>query len=151
MGRAAGATALCALLAAAALAGENDEPVPAELMPPGGDVIPPGNDELFAQMLGSGAKLPNNCVFSEGMVDYTTVKVTYDCPWGPVVFELTHPDQAAAKAIHTERFAVTQLSGSVPDGLTDSVVGLIRQYEGGFEWERGENTAAFDVSASVEQ
>lgn len=144
------AAALGAFLAAPASATEGDEPIPAELMPPGGDVIPPGNDALLAKMVGSEARLPSNCKFSDGAVEYTIVRVTYDCPWGPVVLELTHPDQAASKAVLTERFAVTPISGSVPDSLADTVVGLIRQYEGDFEWQQTDAPAPDDSASSDE-
>ena len=118
-------------------------------MPPGGDVIPPGNDALLAKMVGRDTQLPSNCKFSEGSVEYTALRVTYDCPWGPVVLELSHPDQAPSNAVHTERFAVTQVSGSVPASLTDTVVALVRRSEGDFEWQT--DPPALDDRAGSEE
>lgn len=98
-------------------------------------VIPSGQDELLAQMLGQGATLPGACKFAGGSVEHTIVRATYTCPQGEVVFELRHPGTAPSGATRTERFAITLQSGSPPNGLADALVTLVRARETAFEWK----------------
>jgi hypothetical protein len=111
--------------------------IPAALGEDGGReaVVPAGQEELLAQMLGKGETLPGDCKLSEGKVDYKTVKATYACSSGDVVFELSHPSQAARDAVRTDRFALTLESGSPPDGLLPALVSHIRSREASFEWK----------------
>ena len=51
----------------------------------GEPVIPPGQDDLLAAMLGTGATLPGDCKLAGGQVHYATVNATYTCPGGQVV------------------------------------------------------------------
>src|SRR5947208_3265485 len=95
----------------------------AENEPAQGDepVIPPGQEELLADMLGRGATLPGQCSFANGGVERTTVKAAYTCPGGEVVFELHHPSKAPAGATQTARFAVTVRAGSPPAGMAEAL------------------------------
>jgi len=88
-------------------------------------VVPAGQEELLAQMLGKGETLPGDCKLSAGQVEYKTVKATYACSSGNVVFELSHPSQAAGDAERTDRFALTLQSGSPPDGFVPALVSRI--------------------------
>ncbi|MCK6557204.1 hypothetical protein L6Q96_21900 [Candidatus Binatia bacterium] len=97
-------------------------------------VIAPGQEELLAAMVGKGAALPEGCKLTGGDVEYHTVKATYACLGGEVVFELTHPAKAARSATLTERFALQVRSGSPPAGLAAAIEQLIRAREAGFEW-----------------
>jgi hypothetical protein len=105
--------------------------------PPPNDeaVVPAGQEELLAEMLGRGATLPDGCKLSEGKIEYTTVKATYACPNGNVVFELSHPSRAGGEATRTDRFALTLKSGSPPEGLVPDLVSRIRSREAAFEWK----------------
>jgi hypothetical protein len=103
---------------------------------PGGEaVVPEGRDELLGEMLGKGATLPDGCKLNEGRVEYTTVKATYGCPTGEVVYELSHPSRAGGGAARTDRFALTLQSGSPPAGLEPALIALIRSREAAFEWK----------------
>src|SRR5438105_71718 len=87
VGHAVRAALLCALLCAPALAAANEAS--------GTPVIPPGQEELLATMLGKGAVLPDECKLADAEVDHTTIKAKYTCPGGEVVFELAHPSTGA--------------------------------------------------------
>jgi hypothetical protein len=98
-------------------------------------VIPPGQEDLLAEMLGRGAPLASGCTFAGGHADGPSVRVTYTCPSGEVVLELAHPDQARSTTAKTERFAITLQSGSPPDELVADLVSRIRSRENLFEWK----------------
>lgn len=100
----------------------------------GGLVVPGGQEDLLAAMLGRGAALPEGCRLESGDVNGSRILSTYACPGGPVVLELRHPSNASSDAVVTDQFAVTVQSGSPPAGLRDTVVGLIRAREAEFKW-----------------
>jgi hypothetical protein len=120
---------LCVGLGAPVFAQEEEEP-----RAPFEPAVPPGNEELLLDMLGSGASLPENCSFANGQVEYTIVRASYRCPTGDVVVELAHPDRASPFSVQTERFALTVQEGSPPESLADAVAALIREREESFEW-----------------
>lgn len=97
-------------------------------------VIPPGREELLAEMLGRGAALPGECAFTSGQVESDVVTATYTCPAGAVVFTLRHPDKASSDATLTEKFGIAVKSGTPPAGLTDDLASRIRAREQAFEW-----------------
>jgi hypothetical protein len=97
-------------------------------------VVPPGQDELLATMLGRETTLPGHCRFNGGRADGPLVQVKYACPAGEVVVDLVHPSVAPDESQVTERFALTLRSGKPPTGLTDSLFWLIRSKESQFEW-----------------
>ncbi len=115
--------------APAATPGQRAAPVPE------GPVIPAGQEDLLAAMLGRGATLPDSCSFAGAGVEYNVINTTYTCPAGEVVFQLSHPSKAPAKATRTQRFAILKLSGSAPPGLADALAALIRSREAAFEWK----------------
>jgi hypothetical protein len=101
---------------------------------PDDHVVPPGQEELLADMLGRGETLPGQCRFGSGQVSGQVVLGTYTCPGGEVVVELRHPSTAATDNPRTERFAVAVRSGTAPAELTTALVERIRAREGDFEW-----------------
>jgi hypothetical protein len=108
----------------------------AQPAPGDGDaVVPAGQEELLADMLGKGATLPGGCQLADGRVEYATVTAKYTCPNGEVVFELSHPSRAGGGAMETDRFALTPKSGSPPPELAPELVARIRAREAGFEWK----------------
>jgi hypothetical protein len=109
---------------------ESDEPVDG-----GVAVIPPGQDELAADMLGRGVALPGPCSFAGAEANGTLIRSTYACPTGSVVFELRHVDAAPPGAARTKQFALILQSGAAPDGLTDALLTRIRDREAGFRWK----------------
>ncbi len=143
LGHAAPAALLLAVLLAAALAANEPSATGAPAATPRqkatplseGPVIPAGQEDLLALMLGWGAALPGPCSLKSAGVDYAIINATYACPAGEVVFQLSHPSKAPAKATLTERFAIIQLSGSAPPGLADALAALIRSREAAFEWK----------------
>lgn len=98
-------------------------------------VIPPGQDELLADILGRGATLPHDCKFSSGDANGATIRATYTCASGPVVVTLVHPDLAPANATQTARFAMTVDSGTPPEGILAALAAHMRSREGAFEWK----------------
>lgn len=98
-------------------------------------VVPPGQEDFFADMLGRGASLPGGCTLSGGQIDGQTVRATYNCTGGEVVFELVHPDLAERGATKTKRFAIVLKRGAAPDGLVADVASRIRAREATFEWK----------------
>jgi hypothetical protein len=153
VGRAARATLICALLCAPVLAAENEPPATGKSGTPMGQqgtaptlagaastavgeaVIPAGQEELLAAMLGKGATLPDQCKLAGAEIDHSIVKATYTCLGGEVVFKLAHPSNAPASATHTARFAITVLSGSPPADLAPALASLITSREAAFEWK----------------
>jgi len=99
-----------------------------------GPVVPTGQDELIADMLGRGATLPGGCQLEAGDVNGSVIRSTYTCPSGNVVFELRHPTKAPPGALRTDQFAITVHAGSPPAGLQDALASLIRTREAKFKW-----------------
>jgi hypothetical protein len=97
-------------------------------------VIPPGQEDLLADMLGRNAQLPGGCQFTGGEASGPIVTGTYTCAGANVAIELHHPDDAPSDAPRTERFAVVVGNGAPPPALVDAVVSLIRAKEASFQW-----------------
>ena len=106
-------------------------PPPTELQ----HVIPPGQEPLLADLLGSGQTLPGGCKFADGQIDRSTIVATYDCTGGQVVIEVRHPDEAPSGALRSDRFALSVRKGTSPQGLTDAILARIRARESEFEWK----------------
>jgi hypothetical protein len=98
-------------------------------------VIPPGDEELLAQMLGRGETLAGQCVLTAGDMSPNAVKATYKCHDGDVVFELRHASTVPYGATHTRQFGLVVLSGSPPPGLEKDLEARIRAREGTFQWK----------------
>jgi hypothetical protein len=99
-------------------------------------VIPAGQDELLAQMLGRAETLPGECRFAGGGAERGVIRATYSCPSGEIVFELRHPDAAPGAPFHTVRFAITPTRGTPPPGFADALLARIRAREAAFEWRQ---------------
>ena len=137
--------------------GQEEPPVPGAPTPQASNeaeeepkaVIPAGQEELLAEMVGQGATLPGPCTFAAGEVERTVIKSTYKCPDGQVVFELRHPSTAPVGATYTAKFAIMLQSGSPPAGLVDALVALIRSRETAFEWKWTATASAKRSSSRV--
>jgi hypothetical protein len=134
------AAVCCALLAAPAFSAE-EEPVAANEL-----VVPPGQDDLLAAMLGRGISLPDGCAFAGGQADGAVIRAAYACPTGAVVFELVHPTSQAASNVQTASFALTLQSGSPSDALVVALMSLIHSREGSFQWIPLADEAAVGVA-----
>jgi hypothetical protein len=97
-------------------------------------VIPPGQEDLLAAMLGRGAELPEACGFAAGQVERSIVRGVYRCPGGEVVIELRHPTVAPMAASRTEKIALVTVRGTPPAALLAALMERVRQREGAFEW-----------------
>ncbi|MDX2170648.1 MAG: glycosyltransferase family 39 protein [Deltaproteobacteria bacterium] len=115
-----------ALLAAA--------PAAAAAPPHEDTVVPPGHEELFADMLGRGATLPDGCAFRAGQIERSVVRGVYACPGGEVAIELRHPSAAPPGAARTDRFGVVWARGAPADGLLAAGVARVTARERGFAW-----------------
>jgi hypothetical protein len=113
-------------------------------------VIPVGQEELLAAMLGKGTALPDGCKLESGDVAESVVRATYSCPSGTVVYELAHPGSAGTDATRTEQFAITVDSGSPPPALTLALESSIRARERAFVWKQpSDPRAASYITAAV--
>ena len=97
-------------------------------------VIPPGQEEQLANMLGRGATLPGQCQFARAQVDQSVISSTYTCPQGEVVVELAHPSVAASDAATTEKFAIAVREGAAPPEFLEGLLERIRAEEAAVEW-----------------
>lgn len=97
-------------------------------------VIPPGQEELLAAMLGKGSSLPDDCKLTAGRVEQTLVTATYDCGNGEIVYQLLHPSRATNESVKTEQFVIALRSGTPPASLSPALVGLVRARESEFRW-----------------
>jgi hypothetical protein len=97
-------------------------------------VIPPGHEDLLADMLGRGVTLPGECKFANGQIERDTVIASYACPTGALVVALRHPDKAPEGATFTRQFALGVQSGSPPAGFVDALKARIGDREREFEW-----------------
>ena len=128
----AAAALACAARPLAAQPEGGNTPPPTELQ----HVIPPGQEPLLADLLGSGQTLPGGCKFADGQIQQSTIIATYDCDGGQVVIDVVHPEEAPSGALLTERFALTVRKGTAPQGLTDAILARVRAREGEFEWKQ---------------
>ena len=102
--------------------------------PTSGHVVPPGQEELIADMLGRGTQLPGDCRWTGGDAAGPRIRATYACGGSEVVLELQHLEDTPGGAARTDQFAVVVTGGSPPPGLVDALVARIRQRESGFHW-----------------
>jgi hypothetical protein len=97
-------------------------------------VVPPGQEDLLAQMLGLGAALPGDCRFTDGDADGPVIRGTYACGENKATLELQYPSNAPSDAPRTAKFAVV-VHGNPPPELTAAVLSRVRDREGSFEWK----------------
>lgn len=96
--------------------------------------IPPGQEELAAEMLGRGAAPLAGCEFGSGSIERATVHGHYRCPGGEVAIELRHPAAAPNAAARTGKFAVVVVRGAPPAEFASAIAERIRAREAGFAW-----------------
>jgi len=128
------AAVLCTLLGASVVAADDDGDT-------GDPVIPPGEEQLIANMLGKGIGL-QYCNLVSGGVEYSVIKATYNCLGNQVMVELGNPRNATATSIQTGQFAITVQSGSPTAGFQDALASLVRSQEGNFQWTLPQHEAA---------
>lgn len=94
-------------------------------------VIPPGQDDLVAAMLGGGRVLANGCRLSSGSVEKTYVVGHYDC--GPATFEIElRSIDDSSNGPRTTKFVI--VAHDAPPALVDDVRRLVLANESGFRW-----------------
>ncbi len=118
------AAVLCTLVGASVVAADDDA---------GDPVIPPGEEQVIANMLGRGIGL-QYCNLVSGGVEYSVIKATYNCLGNQVTVELGNPRNATATSIQTGQFAITVQSGSPTAGFQDALASLVRSQEANFQW-----------------
>jgi hypothetical protein len=97
-------------------------------------LIRAGQEDVIAQMLARGERLPGSCQLADGQIDQTLVRATYSCAEGRIDLQLVHPSRAPANALLTRDFAVVLVDGSPPPGLFDAIAAHVRRYEPAFQW-----------------
>lgn len=98
-------------------------------------VIPPGQEEALARMLGRGETLPGGCEFAHAHVERSVIGITYNCPSGEVAVEVRHPSDAPSGATQTAQFAVVLRGGEAPKEFFPGLLSQIRSGEGAVAWE----------------
>ena len=126
------AAMLWTLLATSVVAADDDEATVDA-------VIPPGEEQVVADMLGRGAGLQYCALVSGGIRD-NVISGVYNCVGNEVRVELANPRNATATSIQTGQFAVT-VQGSPTAGFQDDLVARVRSAEGSFQWARPERDA----------
>ncbi len=102
--------------------------------PAAGQIIPPGNEAVVEQMLGTGETFPGDCKLAGGSIERTAVVARYDCSGGrTVAVELRHPSDAPQAATRTERFAIVA-RGPAPAGFVDAIARRVAAAEAHFRW-----------------
>ena len=104
----AAAALACAARPLAAQPEGGNTPPPTELQ----HVIPPGQEPLLADLLGSGQTLPGGCKFADGQIQQSTIIATYDCDGGQVVIDVVHPEEAPSGALRVRRSPGAPACGS---------------------------------------
>jgi len=103
-------------------------------------VVPPGQEEVLAQILGRDSELPGACRFDRAAADGPLVTAEYACADGSVIVELRHPDGAPPDALRTERFAIAVRSGPAPPNFIMALGAIVRAHEQRFAWARSSAT-----------
>jgi hypothetical protein len=96
-------------------------------------VIPPGNEKLFAALLGTGKPLPAGCRLTGATIEQRLVVAEYACGEARAIVELHHPAEAPDAGVKTERFALVP-RGDVREALLEAVESRVRAGERAFAW-----------------
>lgn len=97
-------------------------------------VLPAGQEDRLAEMMGRGETLPGGCKFAAGNINGPAMIATYDCSSGPVVIKVVHPSKAPRGAEQTAQFALAAERGTTPEGLLEALADRVRAREAGFQW-----------------
>jgi|SRR5689334_19473571 len=119
------AATLWTLLATSVVAADDDAAT-------GEPVIPPGEEQVVADMLGRGAGL-QYCTLVSGGIHDNVISGVYNCLGNEVRVELGSLRNATATSIQTGQFAVS-VQGSPTAGFQDDLVARVRSAEGNFQW-----------------
>ena len=103
-------------------------------------VIPPGEEQVAANMLGRGTGL-QYCTLVSGGIQDNVISGVYNCVGNEVRVELANLRNATATSIRTGQFAVT-IQGSPTAGFEDDLVARVRSAEGSFQWSWPQRDAA---------
>ena len=127
------AAMLGTLLATSVVAAEDDDAATVD------PVIPPGEEQVVADMLGRGAGL-QYCTLVSGGIRDNVISGVYNCVGNEVRVELGNLRNATATSIQTRQFAVS-VQGSPTAGFQEDLVARVRSAEGNFQWTRPERDA----------
>ncbi|MBI3784757.1 MAG: hypothetical protein HY270_15295 [Deltaproteobacteria bacterium] len=98
-------------------------------------VIPPGQEDLLAAMLGRDGGLPPSCFWKGAHAERGRVVSTYECGGSRLEIELRHPSQGTSTAVRTSRFAIVVSRGVEPADLIAALASNVRSREAAFGWE----------------
>lgn len=100
-------------------------------------VIPPGNEALLSELLGT-APLPAGCVLGDVAIERTQVSASWACGGQPARVVLLHPaDPQAAGAATAGPFALVVASGT-PQALVDELTRRLAARAGDWRWVSAE-------------
>jgi len=99
-----------------------------------GHVVPPGQEDLVAEMLGRGEELAG-CRLVQVDMHPSAIEGTYRCRevHDGVMLVLAYPSTDPGATFSTLKFAVTT-HGPAPAGLLDALRRRILQHEAGWSW-----------------
>ncbi|MFT3712997.1 MAG: SGNH/GDSL hydrolase family protein [Archangium sp.] len=97
-------------------------------------VLPPGQEDAVANMLGRGATLGGGCVWSGASIDRTFIRSEYTCGEQKFSLTLRHPDDQPQLTRRSERFAF-DADGSTPAALLDDVFARVKAQEESVRWD----------------
>lgn len=98
-------------------------------------VLPPGQDDLVAGLLGRGAALPGGCAWQAAAIDHDRVVSRYDCGGRVVEVQLVHASVAPAGASVAGSTALVAGPGA-PPALVDALAARLRARDAALTWAR---------------
>jgi lysophospholipase L1-like esterase len=103
----------------------------------GAPVLPGGQEDAVATLLGRGAELPGGCTWTGAAIERDFVRSTYACRGAPAVLELRHPSASDGGACGGP-FCVT---GDAPAELLAALAERARALESTVRWEYAASVA----------
>jgi tetratricopeptide (TPR) repeat protein len=110
-------------------------------------VIVPGYEGLLKQLLGNEPAPPAGCRLERGRIERVRLEADYTCPSGPVAVTFSHPSEAGAGAVRTEKFAIAAAPEST--ALVAALVERSRALEREFRWVSAEAPGLGQVVADA--
>jgi hypothetical protein len=99
-------------------------------------LYPAGQEELFADLLGRGAKLPGGCAWAGASIGAERVTSRYTCGAAQDPLEIAVLDRAGGSpgAVLTAELAIEITRGPAPPGLVEAIADRARSRESKIAW-----------------
>lgn len=105
--------------------------------------IPPGQEDLLADMLGRGVPLPGPCRWDGASVESVRIRARYVCDRSASREELilVHPTVAPPDAVRTARFALIDPRHALPAAVITEIASRVRAREARWMWSLPESAS----------